>query len=48
MNLMADGNLLGAEKRFYQFSFTAHNHARKSFEPFVSGDFRLAVQPFNH
>ena len=37
--------LAGQEESFDQFAFTAHRHARRAFEPFALGDFRLGVEP---
>jgi len=37
--------LAGQKESLYEFAFSAHCHARESFEPLALGNFRLCVEP---
>ena len=45
LDFFSGWNLAGPEKGFYQFSFTANDHAGKSLEPFSFRNLRVRVEP---
>lgn len=46
-HFLAGWDLRSCKERFHQLAFTANDHGRKSFEPFMVRDFRLSVEPIS-